>query len=155
MACINHQGGTRSWSLDHEACQLHERALAHQMQLRANHCPGLDNVFTDYLSRNQLDPTVWSLLPSACLFQMWGRPQIVLFASLRNRQLQLWFSHHPCLSGSRCGCLSTPGGRVVGIRLPSDQLDHEDVAGSEEQGGGGCVLVVPFWSRKLWFPLLL
>ena len=33
---------------------------------------------------------------------------------------------------------------MVGIRLPFDQLDHEDVAGSEEQGGGGCVLVVPF-----------
>ena len=157
VAYINHQGGTRSWSLNQEACQLHEWALSHQIQLQAVHRPGLDNVLADFLSRNRPDPTEWSLLPSVCqkLFQMWGQPQIDLFASLQNHQLPLWFSRHPCPQALAVDALAQPWTGWSVYAFPPINLIMKTLLKVRNEEVEDVILVVPFWPRKPWFPLLL
>ena len=68
-------------------------------QLQAVHWLGMDNILSDYLSRNVVDPTEWSLdrMMVRCLFEIWGRLQIDLFVSACNTHLSPWYcwTFHP------------------------------------------------------------
>ena len=78
---------------------LYEWVVPRNIQLQVVHRPGVDNVLADYLSRHVADPTEWGLDGKLVrrLFEMWGRPQIDLFASASNTHLPLWYSraYHP------------------------------------------------------------
>ena len=157
VAYINHQGGTRSWSLNQQACQLHEWALANQIQLQAVHRPGLDNVLADYLSRNRPDPTEWALNPQVCrkLFQLWGRPQVDLFATLANHQLPLWFSRNPDQGAVAVNALSQTWTGWSVYAFPPINLIMRTLLKVRDEKVEEAILVVPYWPRKPWFPLLL
>ena len=154
---LNKQGGTRSWSMCQEAAQLTEWTLRHNVALQAVHRPGVDNVLADFLSRTRPDPTEWSLSTRACdrLFHRWGRPQIDLFASPQNHKLPMWFARLQCPGATAVDAFrqSWSGWRVyafppinliqrVLLKIRSDRVDE-------------AILVVPFWPRRPWFPLLL
>ena len=60
-AYINKSGGTRSRDLCHLALEMLEWCFSHQIELRAVHVPGVDNVLADFLSRQKIDPREWGL----------------------------------------------------------------------------------------------
>jgi ribonuclease HI len=86
---INKQGGVKSWSLWNETKALLDWAWPLGLTLRAVHRPGVDNELADSLSRRSLDPHEWMLKKRVVerIFQIWGRPQIDLFASPSNAHL--------------------------------------------------------------------
>jgi hypothetical protein len=154
---INKQGGTHSWSLIKETLLLYDWALANRVTLKATHWRGEINVLADFLSRNRPDPTEWSLNDRLCsrLFQRWGRPMVDLFASPQNHKLPLWFSRvpHPEAAAVDAFSQTWSGWSVYAfppfnlildllIKLRSDQVEE-------------AIVVLPFWPRRSWFPLLL
>ena len=99
VAYINKEGGVRSQALNRESIMLYEWVIPRNIQLQAVHQSGVDNVLANYLSRHVVGPMEWCLDGKLVkrLFEMWGRPQIDLFASANNTHLPLWYSraYHP------------------------------------------------------------
>jgi len=157
VAYINHQGGTRSQPLNKLAMELYEWAVKHRVTMQAVHRPGVDNVLADYLSRTRPDPTEWSLHPKVCqsLFQMWGRPQIDLFASPQNHKLPLWFSRHPCPQATAVNAMAQTwtGWRVYAF--PPFNMIQETLLKVREEEVEEVIMVAPCWPYRPWFPLLL
>ena len=94
VAYINKEGGVRSPALNRKSMLLYEWVIPRNIQLQAAQQQGVDNILADYLSRHAADPTEWRLDRKLVrrLFEMWGRPQIDLFASSSNTHLPLWYS---------------------------------------------------------------
>ena len=84
----------------------------------------------DYLLRNRPDPTEWHLLPLVAqhLFQVWGRPQVDLFASHLNHRLPCWLSRtgHPMAAGAGLYLFTYPLIPLLEktlIKISEDQAD--------------------------------
>ena len=89
---LNELGGVTSWSLWEVTRALLTWAWSLNMSLVAVHRPGVENDLADSLSRSSLDPHEWTLSKRVVrrLFQIWGTPEIDLFASQTNAQLPLF-----------------------------------------------------------------
>ena len=94
---LNKQGGTKSATL----CFLTWKVLLwcqeHRVEIRAVHIAGLDNGLADYLSRERVKPTEWSLNEGVVkrLFSILGRPHVDLFAHKNNAKLPTYCSVPP------------------------------------------------------------
>jgi len=157
VSYINKQGGVVSKTLNDEACTLYEWAIPRSLKLRAIHRPGVNNELADYLSRNRPDPTEWHLSPLIAqrLFQAWGRPQVDLFASHRNKQLPLWFCRtgHPLAAASNALSQSWTGLYIYAFP-PIPLLERTLIKIREDQAEEAIVLA-PRWPRRSWYHLLL
>ena len=154
---LNKQGGTKSWPMCLEAALLYEWILQHGVTLRAVHRPGVDNVLADFLSRNRPDPTEWSLSTRACsqLFRRWGYPQIDLFAAPQNHKLPMWFARlqSPGATAVDAFRQSWSGWRVYAF--PPINLIERVLLKIRAEQVESAIVVVPFWPRRPWFPLLM
>ncbi|CAJ0942035.1 unnamed protein product [Ranitomeya imitator] len=94
VAYLNRQGGTKSGSLMTIAANIFQLAEAHLTSLTALHIKGVENIRADYLSRNELRQGEWTLNKSIFrrITEAWGIPQIDLFATRDNRQVQRFAS---------------------------------------------------------------
>ena len=154
---LNKQGGTKSWPMCQEACLLYEWTLQHSVILQAVHRPGVLNVLADFLSRNRPDPTEWTLSSRATkkLFERWGRPQIDLFASPLNHKLPMWFSRLRCPGATAIDAFNQSWCRWAVYAFPPINLIPRVLLKIREEQVESAVVVVPFWPRRPWFPLLL
>jgi hypothetical protein len=96
VAYINHDGGTRSPTLNRFTRALILWCLENRVSIRAVHIAGADKVVPDRLSRplhgpmapfrDRLRSVEWSLDQGVALqlFQRWGPPGIDLFATVSN-----------------------------------------------------------------------
>ncbi|XP_077134856.1 uncharacterized protein LOC143788831 [Ranitomeya variabilis] len=104
VAYVNRQGGTRSGSLMTIAGEIFQFAETHLASLSALHIRGIENTKADYLSRNRLRQGEWSLNRTVfrLITRAWGVPQIDLFATRGNRQVERFASlnsmDHPDIS---------------------------------------------------------
>ena len=93
---INQQGGTVSPRLCQLALELWEIAVRHNIWLVAAHIKGESNVIADALSRGKINIpwSEWSLCPRAVkqVFNIYGTPNIDLFASKHNNKLPTYCS---------------------------------------------------------------
>ncbi|XP_064088647.1 uncharacterized protein LOC135203010 [Macrobrachium nipponense] len=95
LAYIRKQGGTHSFSLYETARELLLWAQEKEISLLMRFIQGERNVQADLLSRkNQVLPTEWTLNPQVFeqLWGLWGRPNIDLFATNRNKRLENYCS---------------------------------------------------------------
>ncbi|XP_077116926.1 uncharacterized protein LOC143773335 [Ranitomeya variabilis] len=94
VAYVNRQGGTRSGSLMTIAGEIFQFAETHLTSLTALHIRGVENTKADYLSRNRLRQGEWSLNRTVfrLITRAWGVPQIDLFATRGNRQVERFAS---------------------------------------------------------------
>ena len=69
-----------SWGIQHEKWQT------------ATHIPGKFNTEADIQSRQFNDQVEWQLDKNKCICNMWGKPQIDLFASRLKTQLHVFCS---------------------------------------------------------------
>ena len=90
---VNKQGGTKSSTLCFLTWDLLNWCRDRNLKLMAVYVQGEKNVLADLYSRKGL-PHEWSLCPAVVedLFQLWGRPQVDLFASRYNNKLPLYCS---------------------------------------------------------------
>ncbi|CAJ0929554.1 unnamed protein product [Ranitomeya imitator] len=96
VAYLNHQGGTRSGSLC-SAANIFNLAENNFLSLTALHIRGVENLKADFLSRHTLRQGEWTLNPRIFknIVDIWGLPQIDLFATRNNRQVPMFASLNP------------------------------------------------------------
>ncbi|KAG2171248.1 hypothetical protein INT43_004102 [Umbelopsis isabellina] len=81
-AYINRQGGTRSLSLSQLTTKIWNSCLQRNLQVQAQHIPGIENTQADLASRRFYLKNLWRLTPStfAHLQERWGPDDVDLFA---------------------------------------------------------------------------
>ena len=157
VAHVNKQGGTRSRELSLEAECLIRFALKRGLFIRARHLPGRRNVLADALSRpDKVVGTEWSLHPDVFrqICQVWGTPNIDLFATSRNHKLPVFFSPLPESEALAVDAMSQSWDGMYGYAYPPTRFVTEvlhKVARSQCE----ILLVAPCWPTQAWFPLLL
>lgn len=94
VAYITRQGGARSRVLLSSALQIMSWAESNLASLTAVHLKGELNKIADFISRERVLESEWSLNPH--IFQRitgrWETPQIDLFASHANTKVEMYFS---------------------------------------------------------------
>lgn len=157
VAYINRQGGTHSVALLQGAFQLLVWCHQHGIQLRARHIPGRLNVIADVLSRShQVIPTEWRLHPDVVLkiFQLWGTPQLDLFATRYNAQLPRFVSPVPDSKAHAVDALSIQWTGMWAYAYPPPPLLTK-VLTKVMEDGAELTLIAPLWSAQPWYPRLL
>ena len=95
LAYINKQGGTHSKTLFLEVARLLKWAENNNVSITTQFIKGSMNAMADLMSRkNQTLPTEWCLDLSVChkIWNLWGTPQVDLFATRWNTRLPLFCS---------------------------------------------------------------
>jgi ribonuclease HI len=156
ISYINKAGGTKSLQLCHLTWDLFAWCREHQVQLQAVHIPGTMNVVADRLSRHLASPTEWELNTQVVskLFQLWGTPQMDLFATDQNKKLPLFCSLFPHSQAFHQDALALSWNRLFGYAFPPLAILNQVVRKIAREG---CtiVLIAPMWTRREWYPLLL
>jgi hypothetical protein len=156
VAYLNKEGGTRSRPLCRRAMDLILWCRDQDIMLRAVHIPGIDNAIADSLSRGKsIQPTEWALQPQVVqqVFARFGQPAIDLFATRGNKHLPVYCARRWDNEAFAIDALSIRWSGMAAYAFPPLPLIHQVLlkVATEE-----CllVLVVPFWPRQPWFPLL-
>ncbi|KAJ1149391.1 hypothetical protein NDU88_002201 [Pleurodeles waltl] len=144
MWYINKQGGVGSYLLCREALRLWSWLQDHKICLVANHLAGVLNVRVDGLSRLISTDHEWRFHPDLVLyiFQMWGFPQIDLFATREN-------VHCP----SFCSLQYPVQGALGDTFIPLPLIPR--VLRKIRQDRGQVILISPDWPRRVWYSDLL
>lgn len=107
---INKQGGTKSPRLCYQTWDLWNWAISQNIKLKAAHITGKLNALVDHLSRVKIRQTEWMLNKEIVqtILQMWGHPLIDMFASVHNRQTQIFCTWYPHNQAYALDALSIP-----------------------------------------------
>ena len=94
---INKQGGTHSISCNKITIDIWSICQKYQCHLSAAHIPGIHNTLADIASRKFQDSAEWMLKPNCLrkISDIFGTPEIDLFASRLNKQLDVYASWMP------------------------------------------------------------
>ncbi|XP_069583112.1 uncharacterized protein [Ranitomeya imitator] len=155
VAYLNRQGGTKSGSLMTIAANIFQLAEAHLTSLTALHIKGVENIRADYLSRNELRQGEWTLNKSIFrrITEAWGIPQIDLFATRDNRQVQRFASlntrDHPDMLDS----LHHPWRFRLAYAFPPMSLIPLVIRKIRREQAR-VILIAPFWPKRPWFSCL-
>ena len=153
---INKQGGTKSPQLCYRTWDLWKFAIQNNIHIRAAHILGVQNVWADQLSRNRILPTEWTLHKSVVqkIFQLWGYPLIDLFASVQNRQIQIFCSWVPHPHALALDALSISWEKMFAYAYPPICLIPK-VLQHMAQFHCQIILIAPKWPRRHWYTDLL
>ena len=111
------------------------------------------NVLADSLSRDgQILPTEWSLHPQILtrLWEHWDRPNLDLFATHRNRKMEVFVSPIPDPEAYDVDALSISWKGMYAYAYPPTAILPKVLAKAREDA---CylVLVAPNWPQQPWF----
>ena len=97
LAYVRRMGGTKSVRCNQITKLIWDWAEERGVWIEITHIPGKDNVLADAKSRKFNDHLEWSLSDRifAHICEMWGTPEIDLFASRGNRKLERYVSWNP------------------------------------------------------------
>jgi hypothetical protein len=153
---INRQGGTRCPTLCLLTWELWELALNHNIVLKAVHIMGKLNFLADFLSRQEVRDTEWSLNKTVTsqIFNIWGQPLIDLFATQENKQTTLFCSWLPQPQAFALDALSIAWQNMYAYAFPPIQLIPK-VLNHMKLFKCRLILIAPNWPRQHWFPQLL
>ncbi|KAG8573945.1 hypothetical protein GDO81_008956 [Engystomops pustulosus] len=153
---INKQGGTKSRSLARECSLLMTWAEQTVHNISAIHIRGVLNVQADWLSRNPVRPSEWSLNKQVFqqIVQKMGLPQIDLMASRSNSQLPQFCSLYKQENPVVVDALSFDWTDQFLYIFPPFPLIPR-VLQKIRREKTTIIAVIPFWPRRAWFPLLL
>lgn len=153
---INKQGGTKSPTLCYQTWDLWNLAIQNNIRMKAAHITGKLNILADQLSRTKIQHTEWSLnkLVVQNLFQIWGTPLIDLFASIDNRQTEIFCSWIPHQKALALDALTISWERMYAYAYPPICLIPK-VLQYMRQYQCQILLIAPQWPRRHWYPELL
>lgn len=154
---INKMGGTHSPLLSHLAKDLWDWCLNHNLLVRAQYIPGVQNVEADRESRVFLDASDWKLNPTIfdCLYQIWGPLNIDLFASRLTFQLDQFVSWRPDPLAVHTDAFTLDWATFRGYAFPPFALIGRCLHQIQSQQVTHMVLIAPVWPAQPWYPLLL
>ncbi|XP_069587298.1 UDP-N-acetylglucosamine transporter TMEM241 isoform X2 [Ranitomeya imitator] len=155
VAYLNHQAGTRSKSLMSSAASIFDLAELNFLSLTALHIRGIENTKADFLSRHMLRQGEWTLNPQIFknIVDMWGLPQIDLFATRNNRQVRAFASLNVADKPDLIDSLQYPWNYNLAYAFPPMMLIPLVIKKIREEKAR-VILIAPFWPKRPWFSCL-
>ena len=94
---VNNMTGMKSQTCNNIACRIWDFCTKNQLWVSATHITGTINIEADKQSRVLEDATEWKLNPGLFhkIVEKFGKPDIHLFATRINKQLDRYVSWHP------------------------------------------------------------
>lgn len=148
---INKEGGTKSMKLLTQTQQLLKTLDELNIHLQAQYFPGKFNVEVDALSRQKVCPE-WHLTSTATkrIFQMWGTPEIDLFASKTAHVIPTYVSMDvQDLRAHHHNAFCRPWHYRLAWLFPPPNL-IPTVLNHLNQASGLFILIAPKWSKGFW-----
>ena len=124
--------------------------------LSAAYIPGSQNKIADFKSRHSNENTEWSLSPVlfARLSQVFYIPWVDLFASMLNRQVDLFVSWKPEPEAWAVDAFSISWRDIKFYAFPPFSVLSRVLSKIKEDNASS-TLVVPLWPTQPWFPVML
>ena len=151
IAYINHMGGMHSERSDALARQIWDWAISRHIWLSAVHVPGTENV-ADEASRIFHDNTEWKLNEEVfqSIVDIWGSPDVDMFASRLNAQLDRYVSWGPDPDAEAIDAFSLNWhDEFMFLNPPFSLLPR--VIQKLEMDKGRAILIAPIWKTQAWF----
>ncbi|XP_044144824.1 uncharacterized protein LOC122933830 [Bufo gargarizans] len=152
---LKRQGGTRCPLLQDLADQIFIWAEREVRSISATHLKGSQNSRADFLSRHRIDAGEWNLNKQVFrqVCQLWGYPEIDLFASRGNSQLDCFYSLNPSENPVAVDALAQNWDMKLAYAFPPFPLIPA-VLKKMRTSTTTLILVAPDWSKRAWYPIL-
>jgi len=151
VAYISHLGGP-SAELSQLARAVWAEAIDLNVELRAKHLAGVENVHADYLSRLE-SPYEWRLHPNVFKFmdRLWGPHTCDRFASLMTTQLPVYNSlfYDPLTSGVDALAQQDWAKHNNFVNAPFHLISK--ILNVIQNQGAEATIVAPWWPAQPWF----
>ena len=130
--------------------------ISKKISLTVEHIPGALNIQADWESRNQRDSSEWKLNTQTFqkLYQIWGTPNIDLFASRISHQLRTYFAWKPDPHSKATDAMQQNWRHLYAYAFPPFSLIGRTLQKAHIQGTH-MILITPLWQAQSWYPLLL
>ena len=154
IACINNFGSMKDYLME-ETDLVYKWALERKIHLSSAYIPGVENLLADKESRTHNVDMEWQLNKTwfNYIVKQFGQPDIDLFASRINKQLDCYVSWRPDPHAKFVDAFSRSWARfypyifppfsVISRILRKVEIERVDV-----------ILVFPKWPNQLWYPRL-
>ena len=156
VSYLNCMGGMTSKSMDALAKDIWSWCLDKEIFISAVHLPGILNS-ADFYSRNFSDSTEWMVKKDIFqrLCSQFFQPDIDLFASRLNRQLEVFCSWFPEPGAIHYDALSMSWQNYTPYIFPPFSLLSKVINKIVDDQVEKAILVFPVWKSQSWYPLLL
>ena len=154
-AYINSMGGIKSSECNDMAKKIWSWCIERKIWISAEHIPGSENL-ADFESRNYKENTEWKLDSTIVsqIFEIWGTPEIDMFATRLNTQLERFAAWHPDPEAEIINAFSCDWSKYYFYAFPCFSLIPRCLA-KLRHDGGECILIAPVWTSQSWFPTLM
>lgn len=148
-------GGVKSEQCNSLAKLIWKWCINRSIWLSASHIPGINNE-ADFESRNFKDNVEWKL--SSRIFhtitEIWGHPDVDMFASILNKQVDRFVSWHPDPDCIAVDAFSLTWSNELIYAFPPFSLIGRLVQ-KLRQDQGEMILVAPVWLTPGWFTAVM
>ena len=156
VAYINHMGGIKSEKCNELAKMIWLWCMDRDIWLSATHVPGVDNE-ADFSSRNFSENVEWKLNEEIFLkiSRIWGMPDIDMFASRLNKQVDCFVSWRPDPDAFAVDgfSLNWSNYALIYAFVPFSLIGR--TIQKLRQDVAEMVLVAPVWLTQNWYPAVL
>lgn len=155
VSYINNMGGIKSPLCNQAAIDIWEWCIERKIWISAAHLPGVQNTEADHESRHFNDRTEWMLNKRAFtkITQTFGKPEIDIFASRLNAQLERYVSWLPDPGAEAVDAFSLNWANLDFYAFPPFCLIARCIQKIKADKATG-ILIVPKWPTQAWFPCL-
>lgn len=156
IAYINKQGGSKNMHCNSISVDIWETCISHNIFISAAHIPGVQNTVADVASRQFHDAAEWMLDPKNFnkLCSIYGRPDIDMFATRLNKQLETYVSWAPDPGSISIDALATKWNKSYIYIFPPFSM-YWPIIKKIQQEAQKALVIAPVWPTQTWFPVLL
>ena len=155
VSYLSKMGGCKSELCNDLAFDIWSWCMQRSIWLSASHVPGVDNI-SDHGSRHFSDNTEWKLNSQIfiTLTDRWGMPEIDIFASRVNKQIDRYVSWKKEPEAERIDAFSFDWSNVFMYCYPPFSLVARTLS-KLRRDRGECILVAPLWPTQSWWTTLM
>ena len=156
LAYVKHMGGVRSIECNEQSQLIWNWIEEHESWLTIAHIPGVKNVTADYKSRHFSDNVEWSLADKHFqkICNIFGQPDIDLFASRLNKKVQNYVSFQPDPFASMIDAFTISWKDYFFYAFPPFSCIPKVLKKVIKENAVG-ILVVPWWPTQPWWARLM
>lgn len=157
LSDVNHMGTSSSEKRNDLAKEIWLWCAQRNIWLTAVHIPGVENVEADKQSRRSHSQLEWTLdrtIFRDCINAAKVEPNIDLFASRINHQLQPYVSWHPDPGAVAIDAFHLSWKQYVPYMFPPFSLISRVLQKIQQEKVQG-IIIVPKWPTQTWWPVLM
>ena len=158
ISYINKKGGTKSIKLLTLALIFWDLVIERNLTVKAIYLPSKENVVADWLSRKKLDHKEWMLNKHifSKLLIKWGIPQVDLFASEKNNQVEEYISWKWEKNALGTDAFNQDWNQWnLVYAFPDSILIGRVLKKLESCKMTSMILIAPAWTTATWYPVVM